>query len=156
MDIWAFLNANIKELGVFGSIVILIGYSIKKAMEALLPKVAQAYIDKKAKETALIEATTATMIKIPDMMSGIRDSMREAITGSETRFSADLAQTEGRISAKIDNAVAALKEDIFDKRIDKIDSRVAKIARNGTLPGVGMDEDTPPPVSVPPRGVRKQ
>jgi len=125
------LPVDATNVSIAVAIIAFLGWILREIIKAFLPKLSDAWLGKIQKETELAQATKETVVKIPEMIAGIkdgvRDGMREGLSGLETR-----------LSAKIDASNASLKEEIFsdDRRqiLDKLSSK---------------DVPTPPPSKTP-------
>lgn len=130
--------AIIERFGVPVLVMMFCGWIVVKMVNSFVPKVAEAVVERIKAGTELTRETKAVVSKIPEVIAANGKDTREAIAS----FEKALVVVEHRITTALNSAVAALKEDLFDHRTERIDKSLARMSRHGTDV---CDSDKPPP-----------
>lgn len=134
MDVASFL----REFGLSVVIVLFVGWVIAAIVKNLIPKLAEALAERIKAGTKLVEVTTSTVEKLPEVIAQSGKETREAIASYEKA----VITSEARILDAFKTTLLAIKDEIFDSRQEKIEKGLDKLAKRS----VGIKEPDTDPV----------
>lgn len=123
MDIWQFLQANGDKLTAGAILALIVGMTLNKYLNAYLPEIAKAKVAQMQADVELTRAAKDMVVKMPEIMSGIKD----VVAGIRDGMTTAMGGLEQRLSAKIDHSIANLKEEIFDSDRRHLAEKLARI-----------------------------
>ena len=126
----------LREFGLSVVIILFIGWFIYSIASSFLPTLAAAIAKRIDAGTKLVEVTTATVEKLPEVIAASGKETRDAIASYEKAVIA----SETRILDTFSKTLLAIKEEIFDAKQDKIEQKLGRLSRSGQ-----SDSDNPPP-----------
>jgi CRISPR/Cas system CMR-associated protein Cmr5 small subunit len=146
IDIPAFL----REFGLSVVIVLFVGWVIHSIAKTFVPRVAEAVAKRIEAGTKLVEVTTSTVEKLPEVIAQNGRETRAAIeqSGKETRdaiasYEKAVITSEARLLDAFKTTLIAIKDEIFDEKQEKLEKGIARLSRAGSIP----DSETPPALS---------
>lgn len=133
--------AFIREFGLSVVIVVFAGWFLASVVRSFVPKVAEALAKRIEAGTKLVEVTTATVEKLPAVISQNGIDTRNAIeqSGKETRdaiasYEKAVIASETRILDAFSRTLIAIKDEIFDEKQAKIERGLGRLSRAGSVP----------------------
>lgn len=134
--------ALVERFGVAFGVLAFVAWMIVKLANGVLPKIADACVERIKAGTELTRETKSVVTKIPEVIAQSGKETREAISSFEKAMIA----SEARIVSAFQTAVTNLQGEIFDHKQERIDKTLGKIAqRAGSIP----DSDAPPAPDAP-------
>lgn len=130
----------IDRFGTAVLVLVFIGWIVIKFINGFVPKVAEAVVERIKAGTELTRETKAAVSRIPEVIAANGKDTRDAIAS----FEKALVTSEHRITTALNSAVSALKQDLFDHRIDKIAKDMSRKSQHDI--DALCDSDKPPPV----------
>ena len=146
IDIPAFL----REFGLSVVIVLFVGWVIHSIARTFVPRVAEAVAKRIDAGTRLVEVTTSTVEKLPEVITqNGRDTQKAIETcGKETReaiasYEKAVIASEARLLDAFKTTLIAIKDEIFDEKQKKLEKGIERLSRASSAP----DSDNPPPMN---------
>ena len=143
IDIPAFL----REFGLSVVIVLFVGWLIHVATKSFVPRIAEAVAKRIDAGTRLVEVTTSTVEKLPEVITQNGRDTQKAIetSGKETReaiasYEKAVIASEARVLDAFKSTLVAIKDEIFDEKQEKLEKGIAKLSRASSIP----DSEPPP------------
>ena len=143
IDIPAFL----REFGLSVVVVLFIGWLIHVAAKSFVPRIAEAVAKRIDAGTRLVEVTTSTVEKLPEVITQNGRDTQKAIetSGKETRdaiasYEKAVIASEARVLDAFKSTLVAIKDEIFDEKQEKLEKGIAKLSRASSIP----DSEPPP------------
>jgi len=123
----------IREFGLSVVIVLFVGWIIWAIVNTFIPKLAEALAERIKAGTKLVEVTTSTVEKLPEVIAQSGKETREAIASYEKA----VISSEARILDAFKSTLIAIKDEIFDARQEEIKKGLNKLSKS-------KDPDTDP------------
>ena len=143
IDIPAFL----REFGLSVVIVLFVGWVIHVAAKSFVPRIAESVAKRIDAGTRLVEVTTSTVEKLPEVITQNGRDTQKAIetSGKETRdaiasYEKAVIASEARVLDAFKSTLVAIKDEIFDEKQEKLEKGIAKLSRASSIP----DSEPPP------------
>lgn len=146
IDVGGFL----REFGLSVVVVLFAGWIIHLAVTTLIPRIAEAIAKRIEAGTKLVEVTTSSVEKLPEVIAQNGRETRDAIerSGKETReaiasYEKAVIASEARLLDAFKTTLIAIKDEIFDEKQKKLEKGIERLSRASSAP----DSDNPPPMN---------
>lgn len=117
-----------------------IAYCIKKALDALLPPLVNAIIERVKAGTEMTKETQKVVQALPETMAESTKATVSAISS----FEKALVLVEKRLGDAFKETIGALRDDLNDRRTEQIQRDLVSLKRRSSIP----DTDPPPSTKV--------
>jgi len=134
------LAGFLREFGLSVVVVLFLGWVFYTLVQSFVPKIAEALAKRIEAGTKLVEVTTSTVEKLPDVIAQNGKETRDVIIGWEKAVIA----SEARILDAFKSTLIAIKDEIFDSKQEKIEKGLNRLSKHS----INKDPDTDPAVDV--------